>query len=162
MRRAWKRNWVVVGSAMVHFVYGCMYLRSDAPGHTTPLSHFPIHGWVAALWFFFVSGTAMAPHSSIVTKVIRLALPRLRGRLDESMAGLFFCIPQQAMLMLSLFTGIAASCLGQYPDGYVPDGKGDNPHDFIFADQVGNMAWAIVHTMSLVDWYVLNRFRESP
>ena len=161
LRRVWKRNWVVVGSAMVHFAYACMYLRSNSPGHTTPLGHWPIHGGIAAAWFFFVAVAAMVPHSALATKLIRLVWPKLRGQLDDSMAGLFFCVPQQAMLMLSLFTGIVATYMGQYPDGYVPDSKGDNPHDFIFSDQVGNMAWAVVHTMSLIDWYILSRFKET-
>ena len=162
--RLWLRNWVVIGSAMVHFMYGCLYIRSDTPGHTTPLGHWPIHGTTAAVWFLFVAISAMLPHSkAFATLLRRTVLPRLQARrLSDSMAGLFFCIPQQGMLMLALFTGIMATCLGRYPDGYVPDTRGDNPHDFILADQSGNMAWAIVHTLSLVDWYITSRFKDAP
>ena len=143
IKRSWRINWIVVAAIVVHGLWGLILLFDSSPLHTTPLGHLPIkHHVGAGIFLLLVSVSA--------------AVPIFKPKLDTTIWGLVLTMPQQWLLMSSVFTAIVSAWAGKYPDGYVPNQWG-NPHLFIVVDQLWPIIGMTCHTLSLCDWYWWSR-----
>ena len=128
---------MVISALIVHTMWGVILLQSASPLYTTPLAslkHWP-HGLVALAYL----ASSVAAGLSLV---FRFQWSRLRR--------LYFCLPQQFLMMSGCGVAAYAVWVGQYPDGYVPTGHG-NPHLFILSDQLWPIVGMAAHTASLID-----------
>ena len=131
--------WIIVVAVIVHVCWGLLLLRSAAPLGTVSLAESPWshNQYLAAIVYFAAAALAMVPF--------------LWRRADDTILGLYFCLPQQALMVLSATTALRCVLRATYADG-VP-----RPWEFIAADQMWTIVGTVGHTLALLDWYYFSR-----
>ena len=139
--RDWKYNWMVFSAVVVHAIWGCMLLVSDAPLHCTPMAETPFRHlqYMAAIIYIAAAIMALVPIMSLYSK--------------STLVDLVLCTPQQILLMMSAMSAIWCIIRGAYADGE------PRPRMFIAADQLWVIVSMCVHTFALIDWYVFSEKR---
>ena len=124
--------WGLIAGIVLHGLWGVMILLEPANAKpVTPLAHLndaiPNH----LIRAFILIGVTVSAWVGLYY--------------EDSMAGLWCLLPQQAVLTFSALGGIEAVCKQQYPDGY------QAPWHFILADQSVHMVVAVLHTLNILE-----------
>lgn len=122
-------SWIIVYACVLHVAQGVAVLADPAALHITPIAGI---AWIGR-W-----GTG-----SVLISVAVLALLGLRSWLG--ILGVILALPQQALLVATAYSALAAILRQSYADGVL------RPLAFIAADQIGTVLLAIVHSVAIVD-----------
>jgi hypothetical protein len=127
---------IAIGVAIVHFSSGVVILINAKALHTTPLS----------LLAHVLSERSWAISFVLMATSILAALPFIL-RTKNHLVFMLLIAPQQILLMAHFTSAFLAIMLGQYPDGYAPDGGAA----FIFVDQMWLLMVVVLHTFEYIE-----------
>lgn len=124
--------WIIWYAVLLHIMWGCLLLVSQAPYGATALHVYSgVPRVVSVLVLFAASGLAVWG-----------ATRRL-----PSWQGLAALLPQQALLTVSAYAAVAAVAVAHYGDG-VP-----RPRLFILADQAPAILAVVLHTAAVIEMH---------
>ncbi len=123
---------------LAHFVSGIAVLVGPDAINVTPLA--ALHH--AALWLGYTQGGLVAA-ILLLAGLMAIVGGNLRAA-PRAVHGVLF-LPQQALLLLQIYTITLALITGVYPDGYIPQGGAW----FILSDQIWAWVLAVSHSIWL-------------
>ena len=123
---------IVWGATILHVIIGSLLLLYPDAGKST--------GPAAVVDLFTITPAGIIMLASSVLAVAAIVLRRGGNRLHLALV-----LPQQALLYIAAFGGLAAVLEGEYADGVT------RPYEFILTDQLPIMLLALLHTLAVVE-----------